>query len=464
MLSHELQLGRIDGPFKDPPFPNFKSSPLAVREKHQSGKFRLLHNLSYPYDERSLNFNIPKEASEVSYATINDAIKYIQECHPHAYMAKSDISEAFRLIPLHQSQYHLTGFHWKGFYFDKCLPQGCSSSCRIFEHFSDSLKWILEHKFNVQNIVKYLDDFLFIANTKSECQRALKAFTHLCSDIGVPLAPHKTIEPTNIITFLGIELDSISMYARLPIEKLNRYTQEIESFITKNKITLRELKSLIGMLQFATRVVTPGRPFLRRMYDLTMQANNPFHFVRITKSVKLDLQIWLSFLNRYNGMTIIREPSISDSHNLHFYSDSSKFAFGATYGSYWIQGTWPLIWQNEDIAVLELYPIFIAVCIFAVKIRNSRITFHCDNQAIVTIINKQTSKDPTIMQIIRPLVLTLLEHNITFKAEHIPSNKNVLCDKISRLQVSPTLLRRYGMKPDPIIIPDHLKPENFKLQ
>ena len=58
-INKELALGRVRGPFLNAPFDNFKVSPLALREKHESGKFRLLHNLSYPYDYRSVNSNIP---------------------------------------------------------------------------------------------------------------------------------------------------------------------------------------------------------------------------------------------------------------------------------------------------------------------------------------------------------------------------------------------------------------------
>lgn len=48
-------------------------------------------------------------------------------------MAKTDIEDAFRIIPIHPSDYHLLGFIWEGqFYYDKCLPMGASSSCQIF--------------------------------------------------------------------------------------------------------------------------------------------------------------------------------------------------------------------------------------------------------------------------------------------------------------------------------------------
>lgn len=118
-LLHELSNDRIAGPFHTPPFINFKSSPLALREKQQHGTYRLLHNLSYPYDLNSVNYNIPKSASTVTYENLSHAVTAIQDSSPNAHMAKSDIADAFRLIPLHPSQYHLTGFNWGNKYYDK---------------------------------------------------------------------------------------------------------------------------------------------------------------------------------------------------------------------------------------------------------------------------------------------------------------------------------------------------------
>ena len=464
-LRDELSRGRIAGPYQSAPLPDFKSSPLALREKQESGKFRLLHNLSYPYDLQSVNHNIPKSAAHVKYETITDAITAIQQHSPDAYLAKSDIADAFRLIPLHPSQYHLTGFSWQNeYYYDRCLPQGSASSCKTFELFSTALKWILQRKLGVQSVIKVLDDFLFVANTQHECMTALHCFTRLCNELGVPIAHHKTDGPAQTLTFLGIQLNTRTMMAQLPADKLIKYKNDLQTAIDSEKLTQRELKSLIGKLQFATTVVKPGRPFLRRLYDLTMQVNKPHYYVRLTKSAKQDLDIWYHFLNAYNGKTMIRRLSRADSHTIHLYTDASKLAFGGTYGSHWVQEQWPVDWQKQDITVLELYPIYILVHMFKHKLRHSDITFHCDNSAIVSIINKQTSKHKIIMHIVRPLILVLLTHNITFRAEHIPGVKNTLCDAISRLQVSPTLLQRHSMKFQPTPIPDHLKPKNFKLR
>ena len=168
-VTSEVNLGRIAGPFFSPPFPNFKVSPLSLREKSTPGKFRLLHNLSYPYDSRSVNFNIPYEFSHLSYASVTDAISTINKLDT-CYMAKADIAEAYRLLPIHPSCYNLLGFRLMGnYYFDQCLPMGASSSCAIFERFSDALIFILESVYNVFNTVKMLDDFLFIASSEEEC-------------------------------------------------------------------------------------------------------------------------------------------------------------------------------------------------------------------------------------------------------------------------------------------------------
>ena len=140
-LASEVKLGRLAGPFSEPPLPNFKVSPISLREKKDPGKFRLIHDLSHPYDDTSINSNIPKHCKEVQYASVSSAIKQIQKLGPCCYLAKTDIESAFRLIPIHPSQYHKLGMKWDGKYFyDKCLPQGLGSSCQIFEKFSTAIQ------------------------------------------------------------------------------------------------------------------------------------------------------------------------------------------------------------------------------------------------------------------------------------------------------------------------------------
>ena len=85
--------------------------------------------------------------------------------------------------------------------------------------------------------------------------------------------------------------------------------------------------------------------------------------------------------------------------------------------------------------MLELYPIVAAVAVWGHMWKNRSVRFYPDNEAVVNIINKQTSKEHHVMTLLRKLVLTCLTYNVKFTAEHVPGVNNNLADKLSRLQV-----------------------------
>ena len=153
--------------------------------KKIKGEYRMIQHLSHP-EGSSVNDGIPQEHSTVHYATVDDAISLITKCGRSSALAKTDIKNAFRIIPVHPSDYQLLGFQWKGkWYVDRCLPMGCPSSCRIFEEFSSSLEWIARHKLGIENIIHILDDFLIIDQSLSRRGLHLALFLDLCNDLGI---------------------------------------------------------------------------------------------------------------------------------------------------------------------------------------------------------------------------------------------------------------------------------------
>ena len=80
---------------------------------------------------------------------------------------------------------------------------------------------LTEQKTANKDILLYLDDFPFGAEADSpKCQFILQTFRDICKLWGVPVAEDKTVEPTEILAFLGIEFDTLAMELRLPNEKL----------------------------------------------------------------------------------------------------------------------------------------------------------------------------------------------------------------------------------------------------
>ena len=113
-ISKELKAGRLAGPFRTRPFDPFQISPSGVVPKKIPGEFRLLHHLSYPRGS-SVNDGISPDHTSVSYATISDAICHIKAAGRGCFLAKTDVKNAFRIIPIRPMDYYLLGMRWKIF-------------------------------------------------------------------------------------------------------------------------------------------------------------------------------------------------------------------------------------------------------------------------------------------------------------------------------------------------------------
>ena len=459
-LSKELDAHRIAGPFSSPPFPVFRISPLGLVPKKVEGEFRLIHHLSYPRGS-SLNEGISSDYTTVSYATVENAIDLIKLAGPNCFLAKTDVKNAFRLVPIRPEDYDLLGIYWQGkYYYDRCMPMGCSSSCKTFEMFSTALEWIAQNKLHIPYILHLLDDFLIISPSNESCQHQLDTFLMLCSFLGIPMAPEKTVGPSTTLAFAGIELDTVLMEARLPQDKLDKCRDLLSTFLRRRKVTLQEIQSLTGLLNFACTVVVPGRAFLRRLIDLTIAVRKPHFLIRLSKDVKEDLVVWQSFLSGFNGRSFFLADQWKNSNQLELYTDASgAMGYGAVFGRHWCYGQWPPSWCHLNIAFLELYPIVLSLHLWGHDMENQRILFFTDNEALVHVINKQSCRDKNLMFLVRRLVLVCLERNICFKAKHIPGVHNVLADALSRLKLQTfKQLAPACMNPHPTEIPHHLQP------
>ena len=105
------------------------------------------------------------------------------------FLAETDVKNAFRIIPIRPLDYSLLGMRWRNlYYYDRCMPMGCSSSCKTFEILSTAMEWIADNKLRINHIIHLLDDFLIIARSQTLCQDQLRLFLDLCSYLGIPIA------------------------------------------------------------------------------------------------------------------------------------------------------------------------------------------------------------------------------------------------------------------------------------
>ena len=196
------------------------------------------------------------------------------------------------------------------------------------------------HRFGASGVLHILDDFFFNAKTRTKCRSDLSNFLHLCGYLGVLIAQEKTVGPSQVIQFVGIILYSVRQEARLPEDKLQKCRLLLQSFYKRWKVTLRELHSLLGLLNFTCSVAVRGRPFLRRMINLTVGVRHAHHRIRLSKGTK-------------------------------HYKQSGSISFYITF--------------------LELFLIVLAARLRSCHMSNRCIMFVTDNAALVSVINQQTS-------------------------------------------------------------------------
>ena len=256
---------------------------------------------------------------------------------------------------------------------------------------------VAQSKLRINHIIHLLDDFLIIAKSESLCQDQLNLCLELCSYLGNPIAPEKTCGPATTLCFAGIELDSVSFEARLPLDKIDKCLSLIANFLTRKEVTLKEIQSLTGMLNFAHSVVVPGRAFLRRLIDLPVGVHSPHHYARINKEVKADLRLWQSLLTGFNGKSFFLQDFWDSSDKLELFTDAAgSLGFGAVFGKEWCYGKRPDNWLHQNIALLEFYPIVLSLYLWGHPMKNRSILFLTGSEALVYVIMYQSNRSLNI--------------------------------------------------------------------
>ena len=207
-------------------------------------------------------------------------------------------------------------------------------------------------------VVNYLDDFLFIAFTIRECNRMMKQFLEICFIIGVPISKVKTVWATRWITFLGFLLNGAQFYLCILEEKRDKAVNNLNEVINKRKVTVKQIQSLAGLLNFLNRAIIPGRAFTRRMYSkyegIVKKSDDKlkhYHHVKVDQEFKADCMMWLKFLDAQSyKKNVLMRPFIDlysegkDAQVLRFTSNASKngdLGFGAWFEKQWTYAQWP---------------------------------------------------------------------------------------------------------------------------
>jgi len=154
----------------------------------------------------------------------------------------------------------------------------------------------------------------------------------LGDQLGLRFQDSKTVWPCTSLEFLGIELDSVAMEARLPADKLAFLHELLASWSSKVSATLKETQELVGFLQFTSQVIPYSRSFLRRIIDFLTKFRSPFSRRWISAGVRADLHWWSTFATPWNGVRLLLPVQT----NTEVYTNASgSKGLGGYFGDSW---------------------------------------------------------------------------------------------------------------------------------
>ncbi|KAN0022941.1 hypothetical protein ACTFIU_009024 [Dictyostelium citrinum] len=189
------------------------------------------------------------------------------------------------------------------------VPFGLSTVLRIFTMLLRPVLLMLREL--KVSVIAYLDDLLIIGSTKEECLSNLDKTMELLVKLGFKLNLEKSVlEPTQSITFLGLQIDSVSMQLLVPKEKKSVFKRKADP-----------LKDAVIPFRLYTRKTNKFH-----CHCLSLSKGDWDQSFVIPQDVKSEISNWLTQLTQWNG----KEESLFPSFDYVLTTDASESCAGAT--------------------------------------------------------------------------------------------------------------------------------------
>ena len=296
-----------------------------------------------------------------------------------------------------------------------------------------------------------IDDLIY-TGLPSQINESFIFLKKLLGELGLEISNKTLVPPATSVTCLGILVDSLQKTISIPSEKSAEIVQLCADWGSKTYCSKKDLQSLLESLLYVSRCVKHSRFFLNRMLQL-LRDNVDTRKILITAEFKHDLAWFNSFLPHYNGVTYYDQSYCHSE----VYLDACLTGLGGAHGNMVYALPIPKGYLHYNIAHLEILNIIVALKVWATHWANRRIRIHCDNTAVVKVLNSGRARDPTLALIARNIWLICAIFHIQIVVVHIPGHSNVLADLLSRWQFTATNCKDLAhILPQHTWIPTHL--------
>jgi hypothetical protein len=450
-LEIERAKGRFSPPFGQNLLPGMYSMPIFAVPKPNSTDFRLVTDQSH--GTYSLNSMI--EHDKITGYPLDNLSHLGQmlldqekrEPNTKRIVWKSDIAEAYRLIPMHpcwqiKQVNTIDGLR----YVDRCNAFGGCASGAIFIAFNSAVAWIAKYIRGVKYLGNYVDDSSGVGraddllyyqpygrNFPADQVRLLT----LWDDIGIPHKERKQVWGDSL-TIIGIHVDANTLIFTLPDESKQRLVKELEDWSRKKKKErVRKWFALGGWINWGLNVFPLIRPALNNFYPKLKGRRDSNSQLWINNSIRLDFEWALFILEQLQGVNLLESFSwdVSDATQT-VYCDACPEGMGFWYPASGIgfHSRTPICGDPSLIFYFE------ALCVFSALVdahyaprmdRRSRLVIYTDNLNTVSIFNTFRAL-PGYNHLLQAAVNILVEGNHSLRVLHVPGIDNDVADALSR--------------------------------
>lgn len=174
---------------------------------------------------------------------------------PNIWMAKLDLQDAYLTVPVHATDQHYLQFIWGGKIFQfTCLAFGLSSAPWAFTKLLKPVVSFLREQ--GIKIIVYLDDFLILNVSRSKLAQQVDTVKNLLHSLGFVINLEKSRPiPTQVMEFLGLEIDSRAMSLSLPTSKRAAIIALCKKLKSGTGASLRDLATFLGNFAWAAVAV-----------------------------------------------------------------------------------------------------------------------------------------------------------------------------------------------------------------
>ena len=366
---------------------------------------------------------------------------------PGCYCASYDLSKMYCQIPVDEytSQYFHArlpplsaearaelGVHGKVPHYVRyrTLPMGWTSACG---HASVVTAAICEEAVRRGAVcaVSYIDDIVCAGKDREQCARSQAIIKLVIEErFGLELSASKTEEPQQLLTWIGIEIDTERQQFTISAARREKIAAEIDSLLSADRPSVARLRSCLGRLSWLSMVMRGARAYSSPLFSAIRRKHHNDR-VLLNQRERADL-LWFTshlrspdwagsaWLRPHNGLTATKSDAGDDAI---FLVCEGRFIYHRLTADE----------QKMSSHARELLPSVLAAQIFGPEWHGRVVAMMFDNSGTAYTVSSGRSRcDASAHDMMRAQADLSLRYDFELVGLWGPRSANVLCDAGSK--------------------------------